>query len=162
MKCQICGADATVHLTQIIGGKIQKIELCESCSKTKGVADPTGFSLADMLLGLGVAETMKSNASDELTCPECGFTQPDFKKTGRMGCPYCYTTFAVGIADVLKDMHKGSEHKGKVPSRYKHNAGETRARIAELQRELEKAVTDEKYELAASLRDKIQQLQEGM
>ena len=49
MICEVCQTEnATVHLTQIISGKMQKIDLCEKCAKEKGVADPAGFSLADM------------------------------------------------------------------------------------------------------------------
>jgi protein-arginine kinase activator protein McsA len=32
---------ATVHLTQIVGDKMQKLDLCEDCAKAKGVNDPT-------------------------------------------------------------------------------------------------------------------------
>ena len=118
MTCEVCQTEnATVHLTQIINGKMQKIDLCEKCAKEKGVADPAGFSLADMLLGLGAADEMKSASSEELVCPQCGFTQPDFKKTGRLGCPQCYVTFGDGLNVILKDMHKGVSHKGKIPSR---------------------------------------------
>ena len=54
MLCCVCKEKtATVHLTQIAGEKIQKVDLCEECAKTKGVNDQTGFSLADLLLGLG-------------------------------------------------------------------------------------------------------------
>jgi protein arginine kinase activator len=50
MQCEVCkNTEATVHLTQIINGKMQKVDMCESCAKEKGVSDPTGFSLADML-----------------------------------------------------------------------------------------------------------------
>jgi len=118
MTCEVCQTEnATVHLTQIISGKMQKIDLCEKCAKEKGVADPAGFSLADMLLGLGAADEIKSNGAEDLVCPQCGFTQPDFKKTGRLGCPQCYVTFAEGLGVILKDMHKGIFHKGKIPSR---------------------------------------------
>ena len=104
MICEVCQQEnATVHLTQIISGKMQKIDLCEKCAKEKGVADPAGFSLADMLLGLGAADEIKSSAAQEVACPNCGFTQPDFKKTGRLGCPQCYTTFNDGLSVILKD-----------------------------------------------------------
>jgi protein arginine kinase activator len=57
MLCSICKEkEATVHLTQIAGDKMQKVDLCEDCAKTKGVNDPTGFSLADLLLGLGASQ----------------------------------------------------------------------------------------------------------
>ena len=53
MLCGICKEkQATVHLTQCFGDKMQKVDLCEDCARNKGVNDPTGFSLADLLLGL--------------------------------------------------------------------------------------------------------------
>jgi len=158
MKCQICGAQANVHLTQIIGGKMQKIDLCDKCAKEKGVADPTGFSLADMLLGLGASENMRAGNPEELQCPECGFSQQDFKKTGRLGCPTCYETFNEGLQLILKDMHKDVVHKGKIPAKLQKSKV-YQTRILELQTDLQEAVRAEKYELAAALRDQIQQLQ---
>jgi protein arginine kinase activator len=158
MKCQFCNNAATVHLTQIVGGKMQKIDLCEKCAKEKGVADPAGFSLADMLLGLGAAEQMKSASPDELICPQCGFTQPDFKKTGRLGCAVCYQTFGDGLSSILKDMHKGTTHKGKVPARLAERQ-EVAAKMTDLRQELQKAISDENYEQAANLRDQISQLE---
>src|SRR5207247_2367344 len=83
-------------------------------SKEKGVQDPTGFALADLLLGIGAAEEIEKGAPTQ-KCPVCGFTQADFKKTGRLGCSTCYVTFAEGLATLLKAMHKGTEHVGKVP-----------------------------------------------
>jgi len=60
MLCSICKEkEATVHLTQIAGDKMQKVDLCEECAKTKGVNDPAGFSLADLLLGLGASQEIE-------------------------------------------------------------------------------------------------------
>jgi protein arginine kinase activator len=60
MNCDVCKQNqATVFLTQIVDGKMQKVNLCESCSKEKGVTDPTGFALADLLLGLGAAQEIE-------------------------------------------------------------------------------------------------------
>jgi protein arginine kinase activator len=159
MTCEVCQQEtATVHLTQIISGKMQKIDLCEKCAKEKGVADPAGFSLADMLLGLGAGEEIKAGGSDELQCPQCGFTQPDFKKTGRLGCPQCYVTFSEGLGVILKDMHKGVVHKGKIPSRAA-KAEVYRSKLKTLHTELQAAVQSENYEQAAALRDQISNLE---
>ena len=53
MKCNVCLTEnATVHLTQIDPGKNvgpMKIHLCMKCATEKGVNDPAGFSLADLL-----------------------------------------------------------------------------------------------------------------
>jgi protein arginine kinase activator len=92
----------------------------------------------------------------ELRCPKCGFTQADFKKSGRLGCAVCYLTFAEGLEGLLKSMHKGVHHVGKVP----HALQQTRDlsdRLAQLQKKLAKAVAQEDFETAAQLRDEIKQ-----
>jgi protein arginine kinase activator len=157
MLCDVCKCnDATVFLTQILEGKMQKVNLCDACSKEKGVQDPTGFALADLLLGIGAAEEIDKGAP-ALKCPVCGFTQADFKKTGRLGCSACYETFAEGLGGLLKAMHKGTEHVGKLPERAQRTI-ELSDRVRTLTKNLEKAVAEENYETAASLRDEIQQL----
>jgi protein arginine kinase activator len=149
--------DAAVFLTQIVDGKMQKVNLCEGCSKEKGVQDPTGFALADLLLGIGAAEEIEKGGSST-RCPVCGFTQADFKKTGRLGCSTCYLAFADGLNSLLKAMHKGTLHVGKLPVR----AQKTLAlsdRMKTLAEDLRKAVQEENYETAAALRDEIRQLE---
>ncbi len=158
MLCDVCKCnDATVFLTQILEGKMQKVNLCDSCSKEKGVQDPTGFALADLLLGIGAAEEIEKGTATE-KCAVCGFTQADFKKTGRLGCSSCYQTFAEGLNGLLKAMHKGTEHIGKLPQRA-HREIEFSDRVRALNDKLRKAVAEENYETAASLRDEIRQLE---
>ena len=159
MLCCICKEkEATVHLTQISGDKMQKVDLCEECAKTKGVNDPTGFSLADLLLGLGASQEIEqAGGGAEVKCPRCGFTQADFKKAGRLGCPDCYQTFAEGLEGLLKTMHKGTRHTGKVPQSLQQSRNQAE-RMKVLQKKLAKAVEDENFEQAALLRDEIRQM----
>jgi protein arginine kinase activator len=131
--------------------------LCDACSKEKGVQDPTGFALADLLLGIGAAEEIEKGSPTQ-KCPVCGFTQADFKKTGRLGCSACYHTFAEGLDSLLKAMHKGTEHVGKLPERAARQM-ELSDKMRALADHLEKAVAEENYETAASLRDQIKQLE---
>jgi protein arginine kinase activator len=160
MNCDVCKSNqATVFFTQIVEGKMQKVNLCETCSKEKGVTDPTGFALADLLLGIGAAENMEKDGRAQ-KCPACQFSQADFKKTGRLGCAVCYTTFAEGLASLLKGMHKGLTHVGKVPARQAKSI-ERESQLKTLQRDLRKAVTDEDYESAATIRDRIRHLDVG-
>jgi protein arginine kinase activator len=159
MLCSICKEkEATVHLTQIVGDKMQKVDLCEECAKTKGVNDPAGFSLADLLLGLGASQEMEQVAGGtDLKCPRCGFSQSDFKKAGRLGCSECYATFAEGLEGLLKTMHKGTRHAGKVPEALRATR-EQADRLKLLQKKLAKAIAEEKFEEAAKLRDEIKQV----
>jgi protein arginine kinase activator len=159
MLCCICKEkDATVHLTQIAGDKMQKVDLCEECAKHKGVNDPAGFSLADLLLGLGASqELQQASGGADVKCPRCGFSQADFKKAGRLGCAECYTTFAEGLEGLLKTMHKGVRHVGKVPQSLQQSR-DVADRLKVLRKKLEKAVDDENFEQAATLRDEIKQM----
>lgn len=159
MLCDLCKQNvATVHLTQMVEGKTKKVDLCEACSKAKGVDDPMGFSLADLLLGLGAAQEMEqATAGVELKCPQCGFTQADFKKAGRLGCAECYHTFSEGLEGLLKTMHKGTKHIGKVPRALKQSHDLT-DRLKALQKKLDKAIADEDFEGAALLRDELKQI----
>src|SRR5450631_4403186 len=133
MQCCVCKEKpATVHLTQIVGEKMQKLDLCEDCAKTKGVNDPAGFALADLMLGLGASQEVEQAVGTDLKCPRCGFSQADFKKSGRLGCPECYKTFAEGLGGLLKTMHK----------------------------KLNKAIESENFEEAAQLRDELKKINE--
>jgi len=157
MTCDICKKnEATVHLTQIIENKMLKIDLCEVCSKAKGLQEAAGFSLADLQVGLGSGDEISSEAG--LMCPVCGFTQADFKKSGRLGCSACWETFEAGLAGLLKAMHKSERHVGKVPNKAAHTLVITE-QIKDLAGDLEKAVRAEKYEDAAHIRDQIRELE---
>ncbi len=158
MLCCICKEKpATVHLTEIKGDKVQKVDLCEGCAQSKGVKDPT-FAMADLLLGLGASQEIDQSAGGaELKCSHCGFTQADFKKSGRLGCPECYTTFVEGLEGLLKSMQKGTRHAGKVPEALRRTR-ETADRMKSLQKKLTKAIAEENFEQAAALRDEIKRI----
>lgn len=161
MICCYCKEkQATVHLTQITGDKMQKVDLCEECAKKKGVNDPTGFSLADLLCGLGASNEMEQ-ASGEVRCPQCSFTQADFKKAGRLGCAECYRTFAEGLESLLETMHKGTKHVGKVPYSLQQSR-ELGEKLKQLQKKLDKAIAEENFELAAQVRDDIKSTREKL
>lgn len=123
MLCNVCKQnEAKVHLTKIVGDKMQKLDLCEDCSKEKGVDDPTNFSLTEVLLGKvteEVAAMVQAEAAPEvgLKCPTCGYSQADFKKAGRFGCADCYATFGEGLETMLKTMHRAPGTLARSPPR---------------------------------------------
>jgi protein arginine kinase activator len=161
MQCCICKEKpATVHLTQIVGDKMQKLDMCEDCAKAKGINDPTSFAMADLMLGLGASQEVEQALGSELKCPRCGFSQADFKKSGRLGCPECYKTFAEGLMGLLKTMHKGTRHIGKAPEALRQTRDRA-DRLKTLQKKLNKAIETEDFELAAQLRDQIKAMSGG-
>ena len=157
MLCDICKQNpATVHLGHIVDDKKTEVHLCKQCAKEKGLEETAGFSLADLQVGLGAAEEITGEVGAK--CPVCGFTQADFKKTGRLGCSACWEAFEQGLGGLLKAMHKSDRHVGKVPGKAAHTLVITE-RIKQLTGELEHAVHSEKYEEAAQLRDQIRALE---
>ena len=152
-----CENEATVHLTEIVDGQMKKIDLCEACAKEQGVTDPQGFALADLLLGLGASQEMEQ-ASPDLDCPNCGFSHADFKKTGRLGCSECYETFSEPMEAMLKQMHKGTQHVGKVPKALRAQMDISRKHDT-LAAQLQRAIETENYEEAARLRDQMKELE---
>jgi protein arginine kinase activator len=110
-----------------------------------------------LLLGLGAAQEIERGGGTQ-KCGACGFSQADFKKTGRLGCSQCYETFSEGLQSLIKGMHKGVVHLGKKPSRLAKSL-EREAQIKTLKKDLSKAVLEENYESAAELRDQIRQIE---
>ena len=159
MKCcqPDCDNEATVHLTEIVDDHMKKIDLCEECAKEQHVTDPQGFALADLLLGLGVSQEMEQTGAD-LECPSCGFSHSDFKKSGRLGCSECYDTFAEPMEAMLKQMHKGTQHVGKVPKALRAQMDFSRKHDT-LAAQLQRAIETENYEEAARLRDQMKELE---
>lgn len=165
MKCDFCDNKARVFLTQLIEGQMKKVCLCDSCATEKGVTDPTGFSLADLLHGNPVAPVatsavVKSRPGGGKCCPACGFSIEELHKVRRFGCGECYIAFAGEVAQLVRGMHKGMAHLGKVPAglmaRKIHNQ-----RMEDLQARLASAIASESYEEAADLRDEIRRLGAG-
>jgi protein arginine kinase activator len=164
MKCDFCERKATVFLTQLVEGQMKKVCLCDDCAKERGVTDPTGFSLADLLLGgmpgKGTVQSVKTpvRGGGGRKCPSCGFTLEDLRKVRRLGCGDCYTTFADEVAQILQGMHKGVAHIGKVPAGMMERQV-MRQRLDELRERLDRAVASESYEEAAGIRDEIRNIE---
>ncbi len=157
MKCEMCHInEANVHLTQVVGGEVRKLHLCEKCAKESGVDIQDPMAIADLFLGLG--QTPSETGPGEVTgCPRCHLGRSDFKKTGRLGCPECYVHFRAELAPLLKAMHHGDRHVGKRPCGAAVAERQLES-LDDLRRRLDEAVASENFELAAKLRDEIRAL----
>jgi protein arginine kinase activator len=100
---------------------------------------------------------------DVPVCPECGMTLGEFKQKGRFGCARDYEVFGPHIEKLLERVHDTTppRHKGRQPRR--SESGEVAVlqgrEISTLREKLSQAVTLENYELAAQLRDQINDLE---
>ncbi|HMP89081.1 MAG TPA: UvrB/UvrC motif-containing protein [Kiritimatiellia bacterium] len=156
MLCEICKVEeATVHLTQVVDGSIKKLHLCEQCAQKNGFDLQGPISITDILLGMGgKRDDVMPAVIPEKSCPRCHMRRTDFKKTGRFGCAACYETFSEDLPSLLRAMHRKDRHVGKMPV---NEAARVNAmqEMTNLQEALERAISDENYETAADLRDKI-------
>jgi protein arginine kinase activator len=172
MICPNCNKnEVTVHYTEIIDGKMVEYHLCEDCAREKGFALTPSDAMAELMGSLAAAHHPAED--EDLACPHCGLTLKELRSGGRLGCGECYRTFADNLTPLLKALHKGVRHIGKMPLAEKKAAPDIarigpakskedrKEKIARLKREVEKAVAVEDYEEAARLRDRIAFLSAG-
>ncbi|WP_010528958.1 UvrB/UvrC motif-containing protein [Lentibacillus jeotgali] len=168
MECQECHErPATLHFTQVINGEKTEVYVCEVCAKEKGYMNypEEGYSLQHLLSGLlnSTFESPKSTTGQqtkELKCPKCEMTLSKFKRLGKFGCPDCYETFADSLDPIFRRVHSGNtKHYGKIPARI---GGDMRLKkqVDVYKEELQRLIKNEAFEEAATVRDKIKELEE--
>jgi len=162
--CDICGErPAVVHLTQVVDNKTINSHLCEECAAKKGVSEPSppgSLPLADFLATMGEEPTLRpTQESEDVSCPFCGLLASDFKELGRLGCPQCYTTFEPSLRSLLRRIHGGTHHVGKVYLPPDPTHREREQRLDGLRKKLRRAVEAEDFERAAQLRDEIRSME---
>ena len=161
--CDNCGSsDAVVHLTQIVNNEMTTCDLCEKCAAAKGLEttpEPVNFPLTDFLAQMGEEGPGADVHGASEACPFCGLTFGDFRETGRLGCPQCYETFSGHLEGLLRRIHGGTQHVGKVYLPPDPSASEMEKRLETLRRRLNRAVDAEDFERAAELRDQIRSLE---
>lgn len=162
--CQSCKEEsATVKCTQIINSKKTELVLCHKCAEKLGLTNPLagipevfGKIFAN-LIGNEISQLLSDSgdapATDDRACQSCGITVQEFQKRGTLGCAECYTAFAPELKILLKRLQGSQRHLGSRPRRSMMVT--LRADIRALQNDLQQAVTAERYERAAELRNMI-------
>ena len=156
MVCENCGTtEAVVHLTQIVNNEMSTHHLCQSCAAEKGLQgapDPANAQLLD-LIEKASPELPGISYRGDGQCAFCGLTFEDFRRTTRLGCPQCYEAFSEHLPRLLRRIHGGVKHVGKVYLPPDPTASEMEKRLEGLRRKLERAVQSEDFERAAQIRD---------
>jgi len=148
-------------MTEIVGG--QKIEkhMCQECAGNEGITIKSNVPISQLLEDfiLQSSEGEDSIATDDPTCPVCGLCFSECREQGQLGCPHDYDAFADNLTELLAHAQQGAtQHMGKVPQRVEWNQKKQNS-ILKLRAELKGAVATEDYELAATLRDQIKELE---
>jgi protein arginine kinase activator len=163
MVCHNCGAEnAVVRLTRIVDNEMRTLHLCQRCAAEQGLDSPgvpENFPLADILSQLGREEPAPMQSTPSQTCSFCGLSFADFKDSGRLGCPHCWSSFEPQLRSLLRRIHGGSQHLGKVYLSPDPSVSEREKRLEALRRKLHRAVELEDFERAAEIRDEIRNLE---
>ncbi len=180
MICQNCGEnEANFKYTKIVNGEKTEIELCDKCRKELGFGDisfnmPINFSsfLEDFFEeDPDIFEQFPNK--NMLQCDKCGLKFEEFLNEGKFGCENCYEAFSEKIEPILKNIHGGEKHIGRIgkPKAKLEQAKsedvvkfnkkidkKENSKLEELQSKLKDAINEERYEDAAKLRDEIKKL----
>lgn len=162
MKCQKCGKkEANTHIKRVVNGEYEEYMLCSDCAHALGYDNVFDFDMPDMFGGLlqSVFRGALPSRSGAARCPECGSTQGDITNTGKVGCANCYSLFAEQLLPSVKRIHGNTTHCGKVSGSRKAEAAPSEPtkeeKIEKMKAQLEEAIKEQNFELAAELRDKI-------
>jgi protein arginine kinase activator len=168
--CERCNKPATVHMTEISGGKPHDVHLCDGCAQEAGYVQQAHIPINELLNQFLKTQANVSDAP-AARCPECGMSWQEFKDTGLLGCPKDYELFLNQLSGVIeRAQNGGTHHTGKSIEIIVPVAGKARpakddavrlrqAELNRLRKELARAVEDESYERAAQLRDRIRELE---
>jgi protein arginine kinase activator len=158
--CEGCKKPATVHLTEISGGKKVEKHYCESCPKLTGESiSPANqhTPINELLTNFVLAHSGGTKEQVE-NCPSCGLGWADFKQGGLLGCEHDYVTFERDLTPIIQRAHESNTHHvGKVPARRADGqiVAKKRQDLSKLRKDLQRAIDSEDYEKAAQLRDQI-------
>jgi len=168
MLCQSCQTNqATILVKKSYNGTQTEIHLCQECAMNSGevfaFSNPLDFQqiIFGMMNNKSLSDQVRDRQKQELSCPTCQLTMAEFSKVGKFGCGACYTTFQESLPLILKNTQGGySAHQGRQP---KQSADSKPAQavdlLAELKQKLQAYIHEEKFELAAEVRDKIRVLE---
>lgn len=166
MLCDKClKNNATVHLNRVVNGNKKDLYYCKYCAKSMDETEyETVFSKDKALTSLIDSiqnSPLKVNYIVMTKCSKCGISYVKYKELGMAGCSKCYTTFEDKIKPIISSVQGNEYHIGKSPVIITKEVSIKRE-ITLLKLELDKAIRIEAFEDAASIRDKIKDLESRM
>lgn len=155
MLCEKCKQrPAKVAIHEHVNGQEKELYVCQTCAKTPLERELASMVeiIFDVALEIGNRTEKQRSAAKEPACTVCGMTRQEFRRQERLGCEACYTAFRRDTEAMIRDMHQGKQHQGKMPAR------EVTVRVrTDLEHALREAVETQRFEDAARLRDRLAQ-----
>lgn len=166
MLCEHCHEnEAKISYTIVEGNDTKQMHVCPSCFQEFLAEQFPSSQIPPLDIQPMIQELLSlfhgKDAEEEegRTCPVCGRSLKEFRKTGMFGCDNCYNTFAEELNALLPRMQGADHHVGAMPEAFRRNR-EASEKEQALKDRLDAAVADERYEDAALLRDEIKALKE--
>lgn len=157
MLCEKCGKNnATTHIRTVVNGVVHEMNLCSSCASQGGYTNISHNSLVSMLASF-LGENGGMTHEQVTKCPVCSSQFSQIAKSGKVGCAECYNTFGSQLMPYLKRVHGSVKHIGKVPNNAPLAVVPKVDDLENLKMQLSRAISEERYEDAAVLRDKIKE-----
>lgn len=151
------GKTTSVYVSFIQDGSLESAAFCWDDAEEAGLFDEHVYDLLDTIEG--TPKKVPERVADGVSCVTCGFTLEALEERGRLGCPQCYKIFGCIILPLLRKLHSGIEHMGKLPRRAQIDRTLSK-RIRSLKSRMDTAVSMERYEEAARFRDEIRKIKE--
>lgn len=144
------------------------MHLCDECARKQEERGEMPFSFGMPLSFQNILEGFfelpgisDNRVEKQVSCPVCGMTFEDFRRTGFLGCSKCYEAFSEEMKPLIRRIHGNIQHTGKIPMRT-GGALRTKSELERLKEELKSKVIKEEYEDAAKIRDRIKELEQKM
>ncbi len=170
MLCQKCKSkEANTHVKSVVNGEYTEYMLCSECAKQMGYSNLWSDMQSDFdsILGSFFSNALPAR-SQTTRCPVCGSTYHDIASSSKVGCAQCYDVFLSELMPSIRRIHGNTTHCGKKPNEIlqtfenKNNEKQdTENEIKMLKAQLDDAVKQQDFELAATLRDKIKEMEES-
>ncbi len=163
--CEECGQnEACYTISVMMGDKVTQRHLCADCMAKMNMNLAAG-NIKHLLSAIMSAITGAEEGTtppavppeEDVVCERCNTTLSQFTKSGRLGCPHCYTAFRQQLTPMLQQIHGRVQHAGRKPIE-DEAAQHRRALHDTLTRQLAQAIQLEDFETAATLRDQLRRL----
>ncbi len=159
MLCEKCKKNtATTYIKTLVNGKYSEKHLCSECYMEENNFGQD-FSIGDMFTSLFNNNHFLGSNANVVRCPECGSSIEDISNSGKAGCPKCYETFKEQLLPFIKRVHGSTTHNGKVIGDNSNTQNNEKSELESLKEKLKDLITQEKFEEAAKVRDKIKELE---
>ena len=107
MLCTMCGSHFAKQYQRKAEGREITLTLCDDCYNKLYPAEEGGDFFASF-----VGRTSGRGKS----CPVCGLTLADFRRSGLLGCADCYNAFRDELLPTIRYVQGKLQHEGKAPS----------------------------------------------